>query len=556
MRNPICLIALLLIVISGCKKDATLQPKDYPIVLTREPVRIDSTGVTLGADVTFFKDLPIIDFGFIWYNSHNEYQYSLHDQGGTLENFTMRLNGDLIYGDSYQCKAYLQTEDHLISGNEVSFISLGSTPPVLMKYLPDSAFDGEEVMLIGKYFSPIPGKNEVKINDRYVTLLSASADTLTIVLPKTPFQGDATVEVILNGRSTTSSKKIHILGPEIHSLSVEQSQSGTYIQVKGSNFVRSGNNLQLFFENRQAEIIDTSDKVLGVIVTPATYELFEDHEMEIRVENGEKTYYYSKPFNVLTSWKEQSAPPFYGGSASNTVARNGKGYYLNMYAKKLYEYNPLSDSWQMISNYPGETLEKEITLIFDDCIMFMGEDVWQYTFSTGEWAQKDDLPFRYFTTTNFRLDGLDYIVTNYGEVWTYDHETDSFNKLNYFPAGFLYFATSFVADGVAYLSTTNNDWQYDKNNDQWLDLGATNLEGESGGSTDFAYRNTGYVLYYGKDLYRWDIQRRRWIYCAQFPISSGNPLYKAAFAIDDKAYFLIPNGTYSVNPALVSYSEP
>nr|NQU93510.1 hypothetical protein [Bacteroidota bacterium] len=560
------ILVLIFLTLSGCEKDAELQPKDYPYLITLEVTDINPTGVRFNAEVLVYGLDSIIDFGFVWYNNESQYHYSLYDHEGNTDNFTAKVQNNLVANQYYQCRAYIETTNQLVTGNEVGFTSSGSLPPEIVDFFPDTVTDGMSVTLVGKYFSPIVSNNEVTVNDISAEVVSASNDTIIFIMPEMAFQGNAAIKLSLNNQTISAPRTITIIGPEIHTLSIDEAQSGTYITVEGKHFLQGGNDLKLYFSDQEAEILDTIDKALVVVVPPPKNNYFDNVPATVKIVAGLKTNYYSGGFNILKSWYQHEPPPFTWNNEYGAFSYNGKGYILEIDSKQLYEYRPGNDHWYAISDYPGERFDRSVHLVFDDHVMIMGgvvsysnkvRYVWVYNFTNNQWTQKPDLPFDFFRATHFRLNDLDYIITSEAEVWTYNQANDAFTQLNYFPVNFTYLGTSFVSNGVAYASTIGVNWQYDPLNDQWINISSNPFISESDAynTSEFQYKDRGYIMYHGMDLYKFDTDRMQWIRASVFPASHGSTLYKTTFIIEEKVYLAVPDAQYQTGPFLFSYQE-
>jgi len=565
MKQLFRLLIVVLPFVAACKKDAELQQKSYPYVLTLPVSNIDSTGVRFNARIVIYGLEPITDFGFIWHSNGIYYQYSLHNHHGSTDDFSLEVHGDLIKNQDYFCQAYVETASQLIKSTEVIFRSLGSLPPEITDFFPDTVFDGMEVTLVGKYFSTIASKNEVKVNNISVEIVSFTTDTIVFIMPETEFHGNAQIILTLNHQSCTAPAAITIIGPDINGISANEAQSGTYITLTGKYFLKGGNNLKLYFNNQEAEILDTTDNLLGVIVPPPISNFFADVTSTITIVNGIKNCKYSGSFTILKSWFQHEPPPFDWNYEYGAVAHNGKGYILEINSKKLYEYRPETNHWQVISDFPGERCDRSVHLVTDDHLMILGgvdafgkvRYFWDYNFLNNQWTQKADLPFDFYRATHFQLGNLEYIITNEAEVWTFNFSDGEFTQLNYFPVNFLYFYPSFVSNGVAYVSTIGINWQYDQQNDQWINISANKFtdEYESYNTTHFQYKGAGYVMQHGMNLYKFDTLRKKWIQVSVFPANNGDELYKTTFIIGDAVFLAVPDSQYSTGPFLFSYQE-
>ncbi len=555
MKKILTLLTLIL-AFWACDKEAGMQPKVYPYVLTQKVTEISKYGARFNAELVDPGTEAIVDFGFIWYNSIERHSYSLYQHGGSLDNFTMRVEGDLLDNASFVCQSYIRTNDRMILGNEVIFTSQGAHRPRISDFYPKVVSDGAQVTITGKYFSTIPGKNIVSINDQKADVIYNSTDTLVFIVPETEFNGSYNIRLELNRQVGVSSEKIQIVGPVIESLSTLEAHAGNIITVNGKHFL-AGKNIKVFFDNQPAEILDTTDISMNVVVPSLTNDYFVPRDYNIKVVSGKKTNDYPQNFTVLSSWQQRRQPPFSNfdpGFGSFTY--NGEGYILNMGDNNLYAYNPQTNQWRTLTSFPGTYALCSVQPVIGDRVLVMGGDgfyeqlreVWEYNFTTGEWTRLNDLPFDFSSAVHFQLNGMVYIVTNESEVWAYNPVTDSCAQRNFFADSFVWFAYACVMNGTARVSTMGNDWQYDAQNDHWTKV-STNPLGNSNSSSSlgFQYNGTTY-LECNHSLYRLDRTSQRWIPASYIPHSANNPGITNVFTADGHPYLIgkIYSGSFTM----------
>jgi hypothetical protein len=58
-------ILLILLILMSCK-DVTMNPKDYPYVITYNPTEINETGITFEGEVFKTTQNSEVQYGFVW----------------------------------------------------------------------------------------------------------------------------------------------------------------------------------------------------------------------------------------------------------------------------------------------------------------------------------------------------------------------------------------------------------------------------------------------------------------------------------------------------------
>ena len=153
-----------------CQKDAEIQPKDFPFVVTNEATQIDSTGVTFSAEILDFGKEEITEFGFIWSGERGEYIHSLKETGN-IKDFNFRLTSDLKDEEVLTYKAFIKTKANTVYANTIDFVSNGSKMPVINDFYPKEGYDSTKITIVDSNFSYKPENNHVMINSLEVKLI-------------------------------------------------------------------------------------------------------------------------------------------------------------------------------------------------------------------------------------------------------------------------------------------------------------------------------------------------------------------------------------------------
>ncbi|MCX6233345.1 MAG: IPT/TIG domain-containing protein [Bacteroidetes bacterium] len=562
-------ILSLLFSFMGCKKDAEIQPKQYPYVITKSVTDIDSSGATFEAEILDYGQEEITDFGFIWSDTKTNYQYSLFNKG-SLDNFKVRISADLEQGITYSCRAYIKTIRNLVLGNKVIFLSLGSESIMIGDFNPKEGFDGTLIKLTGKYFSQISANNKVFVNHIPAEVIFSTGDSIAFITPPMGYVGEADISIQVGSKDVTSNIKFKILGPQIDSISLLSGNSGESVTIEGKNLIQNGANIAVYFDSNSAEIVSYSETQLEIIVPPPTNSLLSDISVTIKLVNGLKTTSYKDRFLIEKSWESKQATPFDWSWAYKAFTFNEKGYILELNTKELYEYSPISNQWNSVpsSLFPGDRNEGSLYIITAEQLFkvsgydYTGQslsELWVFDFNDKSWNKKNDIPFKFYNAIFFNLNNQLYIVTDEGQVWKCNLENGQYIRLNDFPDNFKYaFASSFVSNGKAFVVTYGLTWQYNEQNDSWIEKSTNPFSKQNYcvHAIGFALNNTGYVLHSGEKLYKYDIINNKWILTSMYPGPSGYDSYKTIFIIGDKAYIAATSSSYiGCAPLMYSYQE-
>ncbi|MCB9336652.1 MAG: tail fiber domain-containing protein [Lewinellaceae bacterium] len=147
------------------------------------------------------------------------------------------------------------------------------------------------------------------------------------------------------------------------------------------------------------------------------------------------------------------------------------------YKKDLWKYDPATDSWTQLNDFPANFDARLAVVSFvlgGEAYVGTGEasgftykkDLWKYNPATDSWTQLNDFPANFDARRSaiaFMLSGEAFVGTGIGttgaffkkDLWKYDPATDSWTQLNDFPANFdaRWGVVSFVVGGEAYVGT-------------------------------------------------------------------------------------------------------
>jgi hypothetical protein len=563
------LIIILLLLLSGCEKDATIQTKEYPLVLTKEISEINKTGATFAGKILQNGSVDITDFGFTWTDGQSVFKTSLINNG-IPEEFKYRISSDLKVGSTYSVQAYLQTKKNLVLGNKVQFKSLGNNGPVITDFYPKTGVDGSMVTIVGKYFSRISSNNKVFVNNIEGQIIYSSNDSIKFKTPQMAFFGNTKISVKVDTKTGISDLLFNIIGPTINSISSITGLSGNYLTLTGRNFTKNDTVIKVSFGTYPAQVINSSDSQVKVVVPAATYSLLSETSVVLKLENGLKTTTYKDRFLIGKSWESKQATPFDWSWRYSAFTYNEKGYILELNTKQFYEYNSLANQWNLFpsSIFPGERNEGSLYIVEGDKLFKLGGhnyldsalgEFWEFSFNDKSWNRKTDLPFKIRDAVYLNLKNQLYIVTDEGQVWKCDLINETYIRLNDSPFKFVWsFASAFEINGKMLVAIYGQNWQYNDQNDTWSNISANPIQKQSytENAFGFSYNGTGYVLQGGENLYKYDILNGIWIKVSEFPGSRGDNSYKTAFTVGSRAYIAATSSNYvGCAPLMFSYHE-
>jgi len=236
MKTRLKYIITSLVLFLGCTKEE-VTPRVYPRVNTSEAFDITSEGATFRGEI-IFSSVEIKDHGFIWSDGTTllvEYSNKISLGGGAgVGVFESRCDRSLEAGKKYYVRAYAISEDFVVYGKTVEFVSLGSKAPVVKDFFPITGTWGDTITVVGENFSNENLTNKVKFGDSNGKVVRSSKDTLLVEVPNDLTTETSNVSVTLFGNGANLPTKAFTLeGPIIESISPAEGSPGSTVTLIG-----------------------------------------------------------------------------------------------------------------------------------------------------------------------------------------------------------------------------------------------------------------------------------------------------------------------------------
>jgi hypothetical protein len=493
---------VLLCFISSCKDWD--YPQQFPIVFTDEIQNINSEGAELvGSVESLGSGQNIISYGFAWSESEKPTLNSSHVlisdkiQEGR---FVKTINKDLPAGTRYYVRAFIQTTTLTIYGNQVTFTSRGSLPPVITDFTPREGFDGTEITIEGQNFSSKADDNIVTLGTLTCQVISATDSLLKIKSPTTKFIGAYKISITVAGKTAVSEMEFSILGPRINSISKLSGRVGDLLTIEGGYFDTP--NLSIYFGVPAQGISNVSNPYIIAAnqlecYVPDYPSSSEKIHLYSFPPSGQKEFEWPGNFTIVNSWQKISdVTPLqqYRDVVRHSSSIIGNSVFI-VGGKTLYEFNTVTKAWTKRQDFPGD--------------------------------------YRYYGTS-FSFNGKLY----YG-----------------FGAGY-YPDPACCGNGQYY----HDLWVFDPDSNQWSFVMDTPLL-ESSKQKAVVINNKAYIGFgQNRDLWEFDIINNTWTQ-VETPFAVGDVSTSTAFSIGNKAYFVgvtfsgISPETWEFEPAIGSWSK-
>jgi hypothetical protein len=253
----------------------------------------------------------------------------------------------------------------------------------------------------------------------------------------------------------------------------------------------------------------------------------------------------------------------------------------------LWQYDPALDVWAQLADLPGVTRRNPVGFAVNG-LGYVGtghsgiysstgvplDDFYEYNPVTNTWVQIADYPGAngngvYFATS-FNTTDYGYVscgkkgTSNYeNDLWQYDPLTDSWDQRANFPGGDRYNLMSFVINDTAYVGFGSDQdifrkdlWAYDEVSNSWNQRADCEGVARASGGT-FSLNGRGFIVCgvdggFKEDLWEYNPTMDRWKIRAYFPTDGRR--YGVSFSINDRGYFGCGKGSFGQKRSMYEYN--
>ena len=445
----ITILITILFSILSCEKEAEIQSKDYPYVVTNSP-NVSSEGAVFTANIKSLGNQKIYEYGFVWSTESGptiQNSNKLYENQPEKGSYSYNLNSGLAKGQPYFVRAYIHTDQYEVYGNERSFISQGSLLPVIRSFEPKYGLVGTKVTIVGDNFAISKNGNTVKFGSNEAIIDSFSENRLIVTVPLVSQSGTVPISVETAGMQTTSNDFFDLWFP--------------WKQL--SDF--PGTRLQLI----SSFVLDNKIYVCGGLET-SLFQIMNE------------VWEYDPALDKWTQKTNFPGVPRYNGIGFSC---NGKGYYGmgETYAHTIdsniltdiWEYDPELDSWTKKTDFPGVPIIYSKAFVignktyispgkyWKDSRVHFVNDFWEYDPANNSWQQKKDFPgverywgFAIGTETKGYI-GLGNQGNPLKDIYMYDPMTDSWETAIHYPGAGYNDVANFYINGKLYLGMGSNN---------------------------------------------------------------------------------------------------
>ncbi|MFT7160799.1 MAG: N-acetylneuraminic acid mutarotase [Bacteroidia bacterium] len=232
-----CLLFLLLSL--GCTEKTEIEPRDFNLVKTLMVTNITADGAQFNAKIVFGDKANVVNYGFVWSDTQdptlaNSDKVVYPDEANPTE-FSATVTTLLKKDRRYFVRGFIETENSIIYGEVVEFVSLGSNAPIVTEARPLIGTVGDTVEIRGKGFSHIQQPNKVTFGEYSATVLIASDTLLKVLVPNADLESYQ-IGVTLVGNKATNTEPFITSSPIITNIQPKVAAIDDTISISGSDF--------------------------------------------------------------------------------------------------------------------------------------------------------------------------------------------------------------------------------------------------------------------------------------------------------------------------------
>lgn len=399
MSYKSALYLLLFILPLGCK-DALPEAKEFPVIITCSPNDVDKTGATFQGELIIEGDVSTTSYGFVWGINdptlENDKSIIL-DKSLSSNNFSFRIDRDLIADMAYKVRAFAKYGSKIVYGNLITFTSKGSRKNGWSRIESNLTYTGE----------PTYGCSN---SDFGYVLFGISG----------MYQFDPATNKFSTVQSYPKKGNIYTRFTMVNAGKIIYTFSNI-----SANLYAFDNGVWEIKSPIPSEYWRYSISHLGFSANNKGYIL-----------NSSESYMFDLNSNI---WQKITDIPEEYGSLKGGTSIDGIAYLLTS-KKHIVKYEASTDSWSILTTYPGIPYPDIISFTYNRKIYFgltsgevddiskINKSLWSFDLESKKWEKMEDFPsdyskgymFYFYLKDNLYVGYSDYKDFSQYKIWKYD----------------------------------------------------------------------------------------------------------------------------------------
>ncbi len=401
---------LMLILAIGCKKSAEFDTDNIPVFNSFVAANVSTKSVSLKATFTGINAANVEKCGFELSekNGTSTVVYSIA-KPSSAEIF---ISIDTAFRESLnlQARAWLIVGGKKFFSGYTYFTGKGYPAPELTSISKAYAIYGEVLYLNGKYFTDnyIHNNIVVKIDNIPGVVVSATFNKIGVQMVDTKTKGKVKITVNAFGKDAVDTLEIENYWPEIYSVTPDAISFSDEITIRGKFRTEYSKNIfPVQYNYTKYKILKYTDDV--IIIQPDVFMVCDSaYHIYFSLANTYSTKYVNSGYKAKHkgNWLKLKKPPFVLSDtySMKSLSCNGFGYMIwynsNADITYFWKYDPQSDTWTKLPNFPGRG---RYTSVFVECkgLIYYGQgslytnliydDFWKFDPANNIWTKCADL---------------------------------------------------------------------------------------------------------------------------------------------------------------------
>ncbi len=316
-----------------CDDDEATR-RNYPRLKTLPVSEVNLDGARFNAEIIFRGDFEVINYGFVWGETESptleRSDRLIYAENIQSEKFSEKIETTLKGETAYFVRAFIETNDFIVYGENVSFIALGSGGPEISSFAPIAGTIGDTISIFGSNFSFVSDQNVVEFDDLAAEVTHTTDSLLKVIVPLGLTESESQISVSIFGNRATSSTSFNLTTPTISQFSPSTGTDFTEVVISGEDFCHIPSLNQVQIGGKDADV-NFASKTQLIVIVPAGI-LTKENNLRIEVAGqaaiADATFTMLAP--VITDFQPKAA------SIRESVTIEGENFSTVLEGNKVY----------------------------------------------------------------------------------------------------------------------------------------------------------------------------------------------------------------------------
>ncbi|WP_017733703.1 Kelch repeat-containing protein [Nafulsella turpanensis] len=395
--------------------------------------------------------------------------------------------------------------------------------PVIEAAIPDSAYIGDIVTIVGKNFSTDTSIMEVSFTGSPAKILSATPTELEVMVPYEASSSSGILYVTVNEVTAASEFGFKVIHPgfSVYNMNPWEGSAGQRVRLNGSDLPSDPSEIKATFnDSLEAEVVYADGYYVDVIVPhgATTGPFLLEINGRLAISPGKFHYIHGGKWERIAEFPNGYEPNGQAGFVIGDRVFVGLGSVTTHPVQDFYELNPKTFELVKKNNFPGTTRMGPFSFSYNGKGYIAGgfygyyggygTDFWRYEPGSDSWEQLPDFPGegRGYGVT-FQIGAKAYVglgrnntTGKLKDFWEYDFATETWTQLEDFPGAGREGAGFFVIDGKGYVfggqtsnGLSNDLWEFNPSGKTWTRKADAEDIAPRAHMVSFSINNKGYI---------------------------------------------------------------